>query len=330
MLIIYSRINIKLMYTTTAKQKFVDTPRNKSEVIKILFWYRYNSLESENEELSKTCKHKCQIGTIKDLEPIEDYHAVIFNAKYLNTNYILPEKRRLDQLYVFFSIISPYEIKFPHFIKNNFFNLTMTYRLDSDIQIPHKIIKKHPTNYKLPSEAEIKKRTNLIGWVTKNSVVDLPIRTLKFVAELSKYGKAPIINETYKNYSDIVKNYKFYLAIEKHNCDGYLTDELYDLMQYDIVPIVYGLTDYQKLLPPKSFINANDFPNVKSLVLYLMNVTRYTEKYLQYLEWKKDYVLQDPDGSALCKLCSVAKSVRKNEAKVYKNIENWFYQSCIE
>ena len=51
-----------------------------------------------------------------------------------------------------------------------------------------------------------------------------------------------------------------------------------------MVPIVFGSADYKKISPPHSYINALDFPDVKSLADYLIYLDNNDTAYSQYFK----------------------------------------------
>ncbi|QQP35997.1 Alpha-1_3-fucosyltransferase, partial [Caligus rogercresseyi] len=77
------------------------------------------------------------------------------------------------------------------------------------------------------------------------------------------------------------KQYKFYLAFENSVCKDYATEKFYDVMKYDVVPVVYGLANYSALAPPHSYIDA--------LGEYLTYLDKNDEEYLKYFKWRENY-----------------------------------------
>ena len=69
-------------------------------------------------------------------------------------------------------------------------------------------------------------------------------------------------------------NYWFYLAFENSNCQDYITDELWKILNLNIVPVVMGGGNYTRDAPEKSVINVNDFPSVKAMADYLIHLTK--------------------------------------------------------
>ena len=68
----------------------------------------------------------------------------------------------------------------------------------------------------------------------------------------------------------ISDNYKFYISFENSLCKDYVTEKFFQAMSHDILPIVYGGTDYSEIAPPKSYINVlPDFEKPNDLASFL-------------------------------------------------------------
>ena len=65
------------------------------------------------------------------------------------------------------------------------------------------------------------------------------------------------------------------MAFENSNCQDYITDDLWKILNSNIVPVVMGGGNYTRDAPEKSVINVNDFPSVKTLADYLIHLTKY-------------------------------------------------------
>ncbi|XP_071485785.1 glycoprotein 3-alpha-L-fucosyltransferase A-like [Diadema antillarum] len=87
-----------------------------------------------------------------------------------------------------------------------------------------------------------------------------------------------------------LRKHKFYLAFENSECRDYITEKLWrNAFLNDIVPVVYGppREDYEKVLPPNSFIHVHDFKSVKELAEYLSKLDKDEGLYNTFFEWKK-------------------------------------------
>ena len=120
--------------------------------------------------------------------------AILFhsNADNLNLN-DLPKFRHPNQFYVFFTQEAPPKagyLQIWRYFPKNFFNLTMTYRLDSDILAP----------YDLFFEADSSDKNEPYSWDEVNSVVAKKNKTaLQFVGNCySDSGRETIMRKLSK------------------------------------------------------------------------------------------------------------------------------------
>lgn len=104
----------------------------------------------------------------------------------------------------------------------------------------------------------------------------------------------------------IANEYKFYLAFENSLCQGYITEKLFDTLKYPIVPVVFGLGNYEFYIPKSGYINALDFKSPKDLADYLVYLDHNKTAYNSYFTWKK-YLKKDSrnliGGGYLCEMC---------------------------
>ena len=88
----------------------------------------------------------------------------------------------------------------------------------------------------------------------------------------------------------------FYLALENANCEDYVTEKLDRALLSGAVPVVFDapqnlaggpdgsrIPGYHKLLPPGTYVNVADFPNVSTLVAHLRRVASNETLYSAYL-----------------------------------------------
>ena len=90
-----------------------------------------------------------------------------------------------------------------------------------------------------------------------------------------------------ENMKFISERYKFYLALENSICDDYITEEPFIALNYNIVPIVLGVADYNNYLPPSSFINPGGFKSIEALGRYINSMS--LGEYLNFFDWKGKY-----------------------------------------
>ncbi|PIK56042.1 putative glycoprotein 3-alpha-L-fucosyltransferase A-like [Apostichopus japonicus] len=174
------------------------------------------------------------------------------------------------------------------------YNLTMTYRHDSDIVFPY--------GRYIPGKPEIPpkinwaaNKTKLIAWMASNCLNTFWKRAdfvlaLNATMHVDMYGSCgDIVCPRNNDCQNVLWDYKFYLALENCECEDYITEKFWEKsFMYNTVPIVYGTTreNYERLAPPSSFIHVNDFANFSALVDYVTYLDGNDTAYNEYLAWK--------------------------------------------
>lgn len=123
---------------------------------------------------------------------------------------------------------------------------------------------------------------------------------------------------------DYNTTYKFYLAFENSLCQDYLTEKTFKVMDDYIIPVIYSGVELTRFLPPKSYIDVNDFENVEALGKYLKFLSENVKEYKKYFWWKKYYkvVQKKFDLCDICKKLNEPNLHRKKQ--VYTRINEWF------
>ena len=83
--------------------------------------------------------------------------------------------------------------------------------------------------------------------------------------------------------------YKFYLSFENSLCVDYITEKLWRILYFNVVPVVLGAADYSQFVPPSSYIDIRDFSSPKQLAEHLYMLNRNDTLYREYFEWKRHY-----------------------------------------
>ncbi|XP_041460813.1 4-galactosyl-N-acetylglucosaminide 3-alpha-L-fucosyltransferase FUT6-like [Lytechinus variegatus] len=204
------------------------------------------------------------------------------------------------QKWIFYSHESPIHtdkgIVPPHKFYNNSYDLIMSYRVrESHI---YGGFGRYYTDY-----PEIKERRNwaenkteLVAWMASNCDC-LSWDRNGFVKALSSFipvstygicGLEPCPKD--ERCMQTIGKHKFYLALENTACRDYITEKVWrNALLNHVVPVVFGAPreDYERILPPNSFIHVEDFKSVKELAAYLLNVSKNDTLYNTYFEWKK-------------------------------------------
>ncbi len=104
--------------------------------------------------------------------------------------------------------------------------------------------------------------------------------------------------------SQLAHEYKFYMSFENSICKDYITEKLFGVLRYDIIPVVYGWGPYDRHIPKSAYINAFDFESPKHLADYMLHVANNVTLYNSYFQWKQ-YVryVRYPSTASICEMC---------------------------
>ncbi|VDK89295.1 unnamed protein product [Litomosoides sigmodontis] len=200
----------------------------------------------------------------------------------------LPELRYSKQLFVFVLHESPqYTFNYLDHVAADFFNLTMTYRSKRELYVN-----------------ELRKYINVTQHGRcSNSICD---------EECEVHEAA---------------QHRFYLAFENSICRDYITEKLFKSFRRLLVPVVLKNSIYEGILPPESYIAADDFTSPRELAQYLTRLSTNDTAYLRYFEWTKNYE-KTFDVSVYCELC---KYLHRDNATSHENmdIKKWWFQGCF-
>uniref|UniRef100_A0A8C5W6B5 Fucosyltransferase n=1 Tax=Leptobrachium leishanense TaxID=445787 RepID=A0A8C5W6B5_9ANUR len=251
---------------------------------------------------------------------------VIHHREVSFTSTQLPQgPRNIKQYWIWFNLESPNHSQNLHFMEKKF-NLTMSYRADSDIFAPYGYLQKHNSleNFTIP------KKSKLVAWVVSNWIPSS--RRIQFYKELKKHITIDVYGRQHLPLSaddqiDTLSKYKFYLAFENSAHEDYITEKLWhNALTSGTVPIVMGPSrgNYERFIPAESFIHVEDFSNAQELAAYLLKLDQEDLSYQHYFTWRSRYKSsgQLDWDHFYCKVCKALK-----EAPPYRtrpSIEKWF------
>lgn len=118
------------------------------------------------------------------------------------------------------------------------------------------------------------------------------------------------------------KIYRFYASFENTICKDYITEKVHKALLKNIVPVIFGGSELENFIPPKSYINVRDFESVKDLAEYLIYLSKNPEEYIKYFWWKQYYVLKHFNIN-FCELCEFLHEHQGVTAKVYKKFRRF-------
>lgn len=237
--------------------------------------------------------------------------AVIFHHRDIcsNPRSQLPQSPRPpSQRWVWFNMESPSHS--PRLAAlDGYFNLTMSYRRDSDVFTPYGWLEPWP-GLDVHTQVNLSTKTLLVAWAVSNwnpqSARVRYYEKLKVHLSVDVYGHGhlPLPRE---NMLTTLARYKFYLAFENSQHQDYITEKLWhNAIQAWAVPVVLGPSrrNYEYFLPPDAFIHVDDFPSPRELAGYLQELAGDEQRYLSYFRWRER--LRPQRGSwalAFCKAC---------------------------
>lgn len=333
----------------------------KEQLKKVLFWNepypgrkKANQASGVNGEFSVSeyvqllegcaSEHQCEItsnGRTSDPDVLKRYHAIVFHQR--SWNFVdIPKHRWPHQRYVFLSMESPAWKFIDSESMAGFFNWTMTYRRDSDIHNPYgwfsplQVLRNTSSlQGEELSRQRLFKKKRMAAWFVSNC--DSLSGRNEFVKELGKYIDVDVYgrcgnlrcprSQSEKCNNMVEQNYKFYLSLENSLCQDYITEKLFAIMHYYVVPVVFDLHgNLERIAPKRSFVNAANFLSVKHLAEYLVKLNQNDALYNSYFSWKKHYAVRDSKTDlrqGMCKLCSLLHN-RKASEKVYQNMTDWW------
>ena len=238
--------------------------RNK-EIKKIMFWNTWFGDEQFGVGLGVRV-------------PFQDLNCPVTNCELLNdksrineSDYVIvhmwdkleppPMYRPMYQRWIFMTYESPLR-SYDYTKYNGFFNLTSTYKMDSNFpgmyQVESGIIWEKNETFKKNHDYSFGK-SNFAAAVISNCRSDEKSNRFDYVNELKKYisvdiygrcgAKCPTFfknNQSGECKQIIGSEYKFYLAFENSICIDYITEKMFSILKYDIIPIVMGGGPYEK------------------------------------------------------------------------------------
>lgn len=204
-----------------------------------------------------------------------DFDVILFSVMGMTKEMEMPRVRSEDQKYILVGL-EPAGIHRVPFEFHKYFNITWTYKLDSDIVFPYIVVKNerdekigpkknmHWINIKDMNRTskyikeKLQKKRIAAAMFVSNCVA--PNERLAFTAELRKelanysqrvdvYGACGdrwCDRDEQECYALIESNYYFYLAFENSFGEDYVTEKLLTGLEHFAVPVVYGAANYTR------------------------------------------------------------------------------------
>lgn len=217
------------------------------------------------------------------------------------------------------------------------FNLTLSYRIDSDIFLPYGFLvpssvggASHGSDRYLrtPSPSDLL-RPRLLAWVVSNW--NASHRRVTFFRQLQRHLPVDVYGGVGRPLAgsvvDLVREYQFYLALENSQHTDYITEKLWNPIEAGAIPVVLGPSreTYERFLPPEAFIHVDDFASAQELAQYLLTLRRKPALLMSHLRWRDSYRIHRPQfwSEHYCTACRAVRRTR-GRTSVVQHLARWF------
>lgn len=270
--------------------------------------------------------------------------------------------RTPEQTYIILLSESPDTIqkvtRIANFNWDNKFNMTISYRLDSDSIWEYGGFIDKVTNEKISPAYQPKWRPfdlvtyndsfvvqseipevvagkeKLAAWFVSNCKF-VSSKRMKLAQAIQKYIALDIYgncgplkcrgNAACREMLD--RDYKFYLSFENSLCPDYITEKVFMNMMKTIIPVIYNGADANRFLPPHSYINVEDFATVKDLTDYMLFLADNPEEYMSYFWWKEYYYISG--NNFYCDMCkNLNERVKGQQHMVHSDLQSWYFKDA--
>ncbi|XP_070189941.1 3-galactosyl-N-acetylglucosaminide 4-alpha-L-fucosyltransferase FUT3-like [Littorina saxatilis] len=296
------------------------------ELKTIYFFNRPGWFYPNNPNLFRECDVNACVLTHNEPERAD---AVVFHM-CANLQSPLPFKPAQYQVWIAFGLESPPHCRYYRnpYSRSRKFNWTMTYRTDSDVFAPYGLLRLRETPSEKNYTAIVSGKSKPVAWFVSNC--NDRSKRQKYVKELSKhiqvdiYGHCGTLTCPRSSETDCMRllntTYFFYLSFENSLCRDYMTEKVFKLYDnVNVIPVVRGQVDYDRYLPPGTFLNTADFPTPRALALRLRALMADTTEFADMLRLKDRF--SQNHCLSFCKLCQ--KLHEDNGAKTYPDLSKW-------
>jgi len=279
----------------------------------------YNEIWTPSISVPEGCASSCTVTL--DPSRLDEADVVVFHIPSLQSLPLRPRHRR--QHWVAFSLESDANYRLlaePTFMSR--FDLTMTYRQDSDVWTPYfgpddlrtlltsPVLKTEtsPAVFFASGDVDRSGRIDYVRALMEHMTVDSYGRTLQN-RELALDDGVPTKLRT-------IASYKFTLAFENSISRDYVTEKLFHPLLVGSVPVYLGAPNVDEFSPADHcYVDVRDFTGPADLAAFLLALDRDEERYAAYLAWKQTglrerfvAMVESIRTHALCRLCAMVRN----------------------
>ncbi|KAM3616636.1 uncharacterized protein V6R79_021172 [Siganus canaliculatus] len=285
------------------------------------------------------CSARYRIDGCNLTDDKREYHqadGVIIHHRDIPSAHLPVQPRPPAQKWIWFNLESPTHAPGLE-VCDNKFNLTMSYRRDSDIPLPYGhlvpqgVVSPLARPITVPSDSELV-RPQLVAWVVSHW--SKTHARVIFYNKLSKYIKVDVFGgagrplpRSKDSVIQLLRGYQFYLSLENSQHTDYITEKLWNAVLAGAIPVVLGPSrkNYEHFLPAEAFIHVDDFPTVQELANYLLKIKDNPAQLRHHLDWRTNRSVHMSEfwPEHFCMACQAVRR-RKGQTDVVKKLSRWF------
>ncbi|KAL4241102.1 Alpha-(1 3)-fucosyltransferase 7 [Mactra antiquata] len=289
-----------------------------------------------------SCPAKCTVTS--DRSTLKTADGILFHANDLwkyrgligtlnNVNIEMPKTRTPNQVWAVLSW-EPMTFMWGK-IKPNTFNWTMLYRRESSVYNPFTQWRKM-TPEELKHSTYVEDKTDHLAEKTKFASTMVSncfdqAKRYKIIRELQRYVKVDNFGKCSGNIicpagvpttecgKQHLRDYIFYLAFENSFCRDYVSEKYWNALDRNQIPIIAAPKFNLETIPPNSYLNVFDFPDIKALADKMKEIANNATLFKSFFAWRRYY--RKDEINIYCRFCMELHANRP--AQSYNDMEAW-------
>ena len=155
---------------------------------------------------------------------------------------------------------------------------------------------------------------------------------IDFIKKLSEYKKVDMggkcknnLNQKIKNKVEFLSDYKFSIAMENSNGDGYLSEKIVDSFLAGTIPIYYGDYTLDEFINPKSYILIKGEKDIEKKIEYIKKIDNDDDLYISIIKEKP--IIDDNFANKIdvLEMKSFLKHIfRQEKNKAYRRDDDYY------
>ena len=159
---------------------------------------------------------------------------------------------------------------------------------------------------------------------------------LNFINKLSKYKKVDMggrcrnnINGPVSDKIEFLSNYKFSIAMENSDGDGYLSEKIYDSFRSGTIPIYYGDYVIDEFINPKTYILIKGEKDIDEKIEYIKKIDNDIKLYKSIMKEKpiiNEYFIDKIYNNEI--KFFLKNIFKQDKNKAYRRDDNYYDYKC--